>query len=136
MHKTWSFGKFEGADLKYNNSFFEISAQKCPNKAFVVPIMTISFSCKKIHISENSIELISHIAIVFFKTLAKAHQYKAFLVLNLFFFIFGRKFALWLIRGCWFQIWQQFSKFQPKDTQLRQFWSQSYIFLFLHETLA
>ena len=29
-------GKFEGVDLKYGNSFFQIAAHKYPNKAFLV----------------------------------------------------------------------------------------------------
>ena len=29
--------KFEEADFKYDDSFFKILAQKCPNKTFLVP---------------------------------------------------------------------------------------------------
>ena len=32
---------FEGADFKYDNSFFKILPQKYPNKAFLVPNLSI-----------------------------------------------------------------------------------------------
>ena len=76
--------------------------------------MTISFSCKKIHISENSIELISHIAIVFFKTLAKAHQYKAFLVLNLIFLFLDENLRFDWYEGVDFKYDNSFPNSSPK----------------------
>ena len=33
--------QFEGADFKYDNSFFKILAQKYPNKTFLVPNLAI-----------------------------------------------------------------------------------------------
>ena len=33
--------KLEGADFKYDNSFFKILAQKYPNKTFLVPNLAI-----------------------------------------------------------------------------------------------
>ena len=37
LHETLHINKFEGGDLKYDNTFFEIPVQKCQNKASLVP---------------------------------------------------------------------------------------------------
>ena len=39
--KILQIGKFEGADFKYDKYCFQISAQKYPNKAFLVPNLGI-----------------------------------------------------------------------------------------------
>ena len=35
------YNKFEGANFKYDNSFFKILAQKYPDKAILVPNLSI-----------------------------------------------------------------------------------------------
>ena len=37
LYKILQLDKLEGADFKYDNSFFKILAQKYQNKAFLVP---------------------------------------------------------------------------------------------------
>ena len=39
LHETLHIDKFKGPDFKYNNSFFQISVQKYPNKAILLPIL-------------------------------------------------------------------------------------------------
>ena len=36
LHETLHFGKFEGADCKYSNSFFKFQSKKVPNKENLV----------------------------------------------------------------------------------------------------
>ena len=43
LPKTGQLDKFEGADLKYENSFFLILAQKYLTKAFLVPNLDVFF---------------------------------------------------------------------------------------------
>ena len=41
ISRYFAIAQFQGADTKYNNSFFLILAQKHPNKAFLVPNLGI-----------------------------------------------------------------------------------------------
>ena len=117
---------------KCDNSFFQILAQKCPNKAFLVKNTQIRhFGHKFRHFCSftkfcsytNSKMLISNITILFSNSrpkIPKSH-------------IFGQKFRQNLQLNK-FEVLisnMNFSpKFQPKNSQIRQFWSQIYRFLF------
>ena len=105
------FNKFEGADFKYDKSFFKFLPKR-PKETIFGP------------------------------------ELKGFLL--------AWNFALWKIRGCKLQIWYEFlfgiklniftrvlilnmtiafKTCSPKNTQIRQFWSQIYAFSFLHKNL-
>ena len=46
FHESFLLSKFEGAELKYYNSFLKIFAQNYPNKAFLVPKLGLSLFTK------------------------------------------------------------------------------------------
>ena len=51
--KILQAGKFEGADFKYDKYYFEISAHKYPDKAFLVPYLDIFIFSRNISIRQS-----------------------------------------------------------------------------------
>ena len=87
--ETLEFDCFEGADFKYDNSFFKILAQKYPNKVFLVQNLSIFVVFfRKFPNKTNSMVLISNMMILFSNSSPKIPEH-AFLVPNLGIFIFS-----------------------------------------------
>ena len=120
------------------------SYPKIPNKAFLVPHLSIFVSSQSF-----AMTLIRRCWFQIWqqrlKVLAQKNQNKTLLVTNLDIFIISQYFVIRQIQGCQFLIWQYFfwilaqkhtnTAFLVKNTQIRHFWSQIYIFLFLHKIL-
>ena len=92
FHKILQLDKFEGADLKYDNSFLEILALKYGNKSFFVPNLDIFIFSRNFGLANLKV-LISNMTIAFFKILTPKHPNKTFLVTNFGIFIFFTKFC-------------------------------------------
>ena len=121
--EIFEIDKFEGVDFKCDYSFFKILALKYPNKVFLVPNLKFSCFWMKLCMLTNSKMLISNTTLVF-EILAE-NTIKAASVRNLRIFRFSWNFVFRKIWGCWCKIPQRssFFEFQPKNTQIRQFWS-------------
>ena len=87
ISRYFAIAQFQGADTKYNNSFFLILAQKHPNKAFLVPNLGIFVFPQNFAIRQ----MISKMTLVFLKFSPKntqirdfgsKYENKAFLVKN------------------------------------------------------
>ena len=132
MSETLHFDKFEGADLKYINSFSNLQP-KMPNKAFSSQICFF-FVWTIFCISANSRMLISNITIVF-QIYGPKYPKKAFLVP---FFVVAVIVVVVLVNfwyldkleGANFKYDISFFKFQSKNTQKGLIWSKFKNFYF------
>ena len=114
FHKILLIDKFEVVDFKYHNIFLN-SNSKIPKPEFFGPKFKDFYLCNK----TNSRALISNMTIVFQICCAK-HPNKALLVVNLRISFFCTKFESFD-----FKYDNILLKFQPKNTQIKHFWSQS-----------
>ena len=144
FQKILQFYKFDCADFKYDY-FFQIPAQKCPNKAFLVKntqtrhfwsqIWVFLFSRKILKLDkiegpdlkfDNS----------FLKFLPQNTQIRYFFSPKFSHFSFFHKMLqLDKFEGTDFKYDNIIFKVQSKITQIKHFWSQILGFLFLYQTL-
>ena len=104
--------------------YFQISAQKYPNQAFLVPNLTIfifapNFGTRKIRGRWFQIWQ------KYFQVPVRKYSNQVFLVPNLVIFIFAPNFATRQIQeDADFKYNNSIFKFQPKNAQITYFWSQ------------
>ena len=101
------------------------SSPKINESRIFGPKLKDFYFCTKLYYKTNSRTVISNMT----QVAAKKYSNKAFLVPNWRIFIFALNFTTRQIQGRWFQIWH---KLQPRNIQIRHFWSQIEGFLFLH----
>ena len=90
--------KFEGADFKLDNIFFQIPAQKYPNHTFLVQNLDFFFSSQNLQLDKSEGVDFKYDN-SFFQPPAQKYQNKAFLARHLTIFIFALNFATRQIQG-------------------------------------
>ena len=110
--------------------FFQIRAQKYPNKSFQVKKIRKFHFFTKLCKQTNSRVLISNMTIFFFKVQARNNQIRHFWSKIYTFSLFHKILQLDKLQGADFKYDNIVFKFQPKNTQIRHFWSKILPFLF------
>ena len=110
FRKILQLVKFEGADFKYDNSFFKILSQKYPNetffcqkypnKAFLVPNLNIFVFWQNLHLGKFDGADFKYNNSFLKTSLAQKYLTKVFLVTNLGIFFISKIFAIRQIQGC------------------------------------
>ena len=127
--KILQFDKFEGADFKYGNIYFQSLPQKYPNKAFLVANLGIFVFSEKFGIRQM-LGCWFQIWQYSFKFYQKSHEirhnwWQIYVLLFLFNFLQFDKFE-----GADFKHEDSYLKVYQKEIQITHFWSQIYAVLY------
>ena len=147
FYKIQQFSKFEGADFKYDNIFYNIFTLKYLSKAFLVQVLNILIvqgilqfdKLEGIQAFIQAFSIFSYLQFDKFddadfnydntKIMHFQSQIQAFL-------FFVKILVLDKFQGADFKIDKSFFKFQPKNIQINRFWSYIQKFLFLSQKFA
>ena len=127
--KILQFDKFEGADFKYGNIYFQSLPQKYPNKAFLVANLGIFVFLEKFGIRQM-LGCCFPIWQYSLNFLPKEYPNKTYLVAILCAFVLVSSFAIWKLESADFKHENSWLKFYQKNIQIMHFWSQIYAVLY------
>ena len=128
------FNKFECADFKYDKSFFKFLPKR-PKERIFGPELKGFFACMKLCTLKDSRMQTSNMILFFPNLISKFSKFYFWSGICLP-FLFGIKLnILTNLSVLILNMTIAFKTCSPKNTQIRQFWSQIYAFLFLHKNL-